>query len=456
MNQKCCKKIEKTVIFSIKSDGKRMNCNLILYFCVYYIRIAFVSKNFLPIEIKVVRKNMSLTLSRKAQAVKPSSTLAITAKAKELRAQGLDVVGFGAGEPDFNTPENICEAAVKAIHEGHTKYTPASGTVSLKEAVCQKFKQFNGLEYDVNQIVISNGGKHSLTNVFMAILNPGDEVMIPAPYWLSYPEMVKLADGVPITVYTKKENGYKVTVEELHASFTDKTKAIVINTPCNPTGMLYTREELMTIADFVVEKDIYLVADEMYENLVYGGAQHISIASLNEEIYKRTITVSGVAKSYSMTGWRIGYVGASVEIAKLMSSIQSHATSNPNSIAQKATEEALLGPQDTVEAMRQEFNSRRKYMYNRISNMPLLSCLEPKGAFYVFVDATEAVKKSYKGKTVGTAAKLAQILINDYQTAVVPCEDFGAEGHFRLSYAISMEQIEKGLDRIEQCLNTLE
>lgn len=399
---------------------------------------------------------MSLTLSRKAQAVKPSSTLAITAKAKELRAKGLDVVGFGAGEPDFNTPANICDAAVKAIREGHTKYTPASGTVSLKEAVCKKFKQFNELDYKANQIVISNGGKHSLTNVFMAILNPGDEVMVPAPYWLSYPEMVKLADGVPITVDTKKENGYKVTVEELESSFTDKTKAIVLNTPCNPTGMLYSRDELKAIADFVIEKDIYIISDEMYENLVYGGAEHVSIASLNEEIYKRTITVSGVAKSYSMTGWRIGYVGASVEIAKLMSSIQSHATSNPNSIAQKAAEEALLGPQSPVEAMREEFDRRRKYMYHRVSNMPLISCLEPKGAFYVFVDATEAVKKRYQGEVINTAAKLAEILINDYQTAVVPCEDFGAEGHFRLSYAISMEQIEKGLDRIETFLNSLE
>lgn len=399
---------------------------------------------------------MSLTLSKKAQAVKPSSTLAITAKAKELRAQGIDVVGFGAGEPDFNTPDNICDAAIKAIHEGHTKYTPASGTNSLKEAVKKKFKTFNELDYDINQIVISNGGKHSLTNVFMAILNPGEEVMIPAPYWLSYPEMVKLADGVPVTVPTKKENGYKATVDDLAACFTEKTKAIVINTPCNPTGMLYSREELQAIADFVVEKDIYIISDEMYENLVYGDAKHVSIASLNDEIYKRTITVSGVAKSYAMTGWRIGYVGASAEIAKLMSSVQSHATSNPNSIAQKATEEALLGPQDTVETMRKEFDARRKYMYSRVIKMPHVSCLEPQGAFYVFVDATEACEMSYKGQKVETAANLAKILIEDYNTAVIPCEDFAADGHFRLSYAISMEQIEKGLDRIEAFLTALE
>lgn len=399
---------------------------------------------------------MSLTLSKKAQAVKPSSTLAITAKAKQLRAEGKDVVGFGAGEPDFNTPENICDAAIQAIREGHTKYTPASGTVSLKQAVSKKFKEFNGLDYGVDQIVISNGGKHSLTNIFMAILNPEDEVLIPAPYWLSYPEMVKLADGVPVTVTTKKENGYKVTVDELNAAFTDKTKAIVINSPCNPTGMLYSREELQAIADFVVEKDIYLVSDEMYENLVYGDAKHISIASLGDEIYKRTITVSGVAKSYAMTGWRIGYVGASAEIAKLMSSIQSHATSNPNSIAQKATEEALLGPQETVEKMRQEFDKRRKYMYERISHMPLVSCLEPQGAFYVFVDVRKVIAKKYKGEVVGSAARMAEILISDFNTAVIPCEDFAAPGHIRLSYAISMEQIEKGLDRIETFINSVE
>ncbi len=399
---------------------------------------------------------MSLELSKKALAVKPSSTLAITAKAKELKAEGIDVVGFGAGEPDFNTPDNICQAAIKAINEGFTKYTPAAGTVSLKKAVCKKFKEFNGLDYTPDQIVISNGGKHSLTNIFNAILNPGDEVMIPAPYWLSYPEMVKMADGVPVTVHTSFENEYKATVADFEKAFTDKTKAIVLNTPSNPTGMLYTREELQAIADFVVEKDIYIVSDEMYEYLTYGEAEHVSIASLGEEIYKRTITVSGVAKSYAMTGWRIGYCGSPLNVAKAMAAIQSHATSNPNSIAQKATEEALLGPQDSLVSMRKEFNKRREYMYNRVVNMPHVTCHEPQGAFYVFVDAREATKLSYKGEVVGSAANIAKILIEDYNTAVIPCEDFAADGHFRLSYAISMEMIEKGLDRIEDFLNTLQ
>ena len=398
---------------------------------------------------------MSLTLSNKAQKVKPSSTLAITAKAKELKAQGLDVVGFGAGEPDFNTPENINKVAIEAIESGFTKYTPASGTNELKEAVCRKFKEFNKLNYEPNQIVISNGGKHSLTNVFSAILNPGDEVIIPAPYWLSYPEIVKLADGVPVFVRGGKEQGYKVTVEQLQAVTTDKTKALILNTPNNPTGMIYTREELEAIAKYVVDNDIYVVSDEMYEHLVYNGNEHVSIASLGEEIYKRTITVSGVSKSYAMTGWRIGYTGSSAEIAKLMSSIQSHQTSNPNSIAQKATTEALNGPQDTVLAMVKEFDKRRQYMYNRISKMPLVDALEPLGAFYVFIDLGEALKKEYKGKVIGTSAEFARILIEDYNVAVIPCADFGFDDHIRLSYAISLEQIEKGLDRIESFLKSL-
>lgn len=399
---------------------------------------------------------MSLELSKRAAAVKPSSTLAITAKAKELRAQGKDVVGFGAGEPDFNTPENICEAAIAAINDGFTKYTPASGINELKDAICKKFKSFNGLDYTPEQIVISNGGKHSLTNIFTAIINPGDEVIIPAPYWLSYPEIVKLANGVPVIVKTTKEQGFKLTASALENAITDKTKAVVLNTPNNPTGMLYTEEELRAIAKVVVEKDIYVVADEMYENLVYGEQKHISIASFGKDIYDRTITCSGLAKSYAMTGWRIGYTGSSKEIAKMMSSVQSHQTSNPNSIAQKAAVEALNGPQDSVEKMHAEFDKRRKYMYERVCKMPYVSTIEPMGAFYVFIDASEVLSKSYKGEKVGTVAKMADILINDYNTAVIPCADFGFDTHIRLSYAISIEQIEKGLDRIESFLNELQ
>ena len=392
---------------------------------------------------------MSLSLSKKAQAVKPSSTLGITAKVKELKAEGVDVVGFGAGEPDFNTPENICDAAITAIKEGFTKYTPASGTNELKKAVCKKFEEFNHLHYEPAQIVISNGGKHSLSNIFDAILNQGDEVIIPGPYWLSYPEMVKLSDGIPVIVYGTKENEYKVTADQIEQAVTAKTKALVLNSPNNPTGMIYTRDELQKIADLAVKYDFYVVSDEMYEYLIYGDEKHISIASLGEEIYKRTLTCSGLSKSYAMTGWRIGYVGAPLQIAKLMGAIQSHATSNPNSIAQKAAYEALTGQQETVAAMCEEFNKRRIYMFERLSKMPHIQIFEPRGAFYAFVDISELLEMSYKGNPVSDGQNLAHILLSDYHVAVVPCDDFGYPNHVRLSYAVSQEQIEKGLDRIE-------
>ncbi len=398
---------------------------------------------------------MSLTLSTKALAVKPSSTLAITAKAAELRSQGVDVVGFGAGEPDFPTPENICNSAIEAINAGFTKYTAASGIKELKQAVSEKFKSFNGLSYAPDQIVISNGGKHSLTNVFTVLLNPGDEVIIPAPYWLSYPEIVKLAGGVSVFVRGEKAQGYKVNVEQLKAATTNKTKALILNTPNNPTGMIYSEEELRAIADYAVENDIYVVSDEMYEQLVYNNNKHVSIASFNEEIYKRTITVSGLAKSYAMTGWRIGYTGSSKEIAKLMGSVQSHQTSNPNSIAQKAAVEALTGDQSTVTMMIKEFDNRRKYMYDRVKNMKYVSSLEPNGAFYLFIDVSEVLNKSYKGEKIETTAKMAEILIEEYNVAIVPCADFGFPDHIRLSYAIKIETIDKGLTRIEKFLDEL-
>lgn len=398
---------------------------------------------------------MSLSLSQKALQVKPSSTLAITAKAKELKASGIDVVGFGAGEPDFDTPDNIKSVGIQAIQDGFTKYTPASGTQELKEAICRKFKSFNHLEYQPNQIVVSNGGKHSLTNVFTAILNPGDEVIIPTPYWLSYPEIVKLADGVPVYVEGKKADGYKVTADMIEAAVTEKTKAFILNTPSNPTGMVYTRAELQAIAELALKYDFYVVSDEMYENLVYGGAEHISIASLGEEIYQRTITVCGLAKGYAMTGWRIGYTGSNAEIAKLMGSVQSHQTSNPNSIAQKAAVEALDGSQDTVGIMLEAFNERREYIYRRINEIGGIGCLEPVGAFYVFIDISGLIGKTGKGIMIQGAADFAKLLIEHYNVAVIPCEDFGCPDHIRLSYAISIEQIEKGLNRIEAAVKEL-
>ncbi len=398
---------------------------------------------------------MSMELSRKAANVKPSSTLAITAKANELKSQGIDVVGFGAGQPDFNTPENICEAAIKAIHDGFTKYTPASGTNELRAAISKKFKSFNNIDYAPEQIIISNGGKHSLTNVFQAILNPGDEVIIPAPYWLSYPELVKLFDGVPVYAYTTKEENYKITPELIERSITPKTKAIIFNSPNNPTGMVYSEEELRAIAEVVVKHDIYAVADEMYEMLVYGGRKFTSLASLGKEIYDHTITVSGLSKSYAMTGWRIGYTGSSLEIAKMMGAIQSHETSNPNSIAQKGAYEALVGPQDEVAKMKEAFEERKSYIYNRVKEIKYLSCLEPEGAFYLFVDCAEALTHTYKGQKIDIM-EMARILLEEYHVAVVPCKDFGFPQHMRLSYAISIETIGKGIDRIAEFINNLD
>lgn len=398
---------------------------------------------------------MSLTLSKKASQVKPSSTLAITAKAKALKAQGVDVVGFGAGEPDFNTPDNINEQAIDAIRSGFTKYTPASGIEELKKAISDKFRDFNHLDYGTDQIVISNGGKHSLTNIFTAIINEGDEVVIPAPYWLSYPEIVKLAGGVPVIVETTQEDEFKITAEKLAAACNEKTKAFILNTPNNPTGMIYSKEELEALAKVIVEKDIYVVADEMYEYLIYGEDEHVSIGSLGQDIYERTITCSGLSKSYAMTGWRIGYTGASKEITKLMSSVQSHQTSNPNSIAQKAALEALTGPQDKVNDMIKEFSERKDYIYDRIKNLPYVKAIEPKGAFYTFINVSDLFEKEYKGEKIGDVSNLAGVLLEDYSVAVIPCTDFGFPGYIRLSYAISKEQIAKGIDRIESFLKEL-
>ncbi|MBE6016614.1 MAG: pyridoxal phosphate-dependent aminotransferase [Lachnospiraceae bacterium] len=397
-----------------------------------------------------------MELSRKALSVKPSSTLTITAKANELRAAGEDVVGFAAGEPDFPTPAHICEAAKKAIDDGFTKYTPASGTAELKKAISEKFKRVNGISYAPSQIIISNGGKHSLTNTFEALLNYGDEVIIPAPYWLSYPEIVKLAGGVPVIIRAEKGASYKVTAEQIEAACTEKTKALVLNSPNNPTGMIYTKEELQAIAEVAIRKNFYVVSDEIYENLYYMDGKNASIASLGEEIYNRTITVNGLAKSYAMTGWRIGYLGAPADIAKCISSIQSHQTSNPNSIAQKAALAAIEGDQQCVDDMNKAFDERRQYMYKRVCDTPHISCLEPKGAFYVFVDMSEIIGMKYKGREITCAADMAEILIADYCVAIVPCADFGFADHFRMSYAISVEKIKKGMDRIEQFISALE
>lgn len=397
-----------------------------------------------------------MELSRRAERIKPSSTLAISAKASELKAQGFDIVGFGVGEPDFETPEHIKEAGIKAIKDGFTRYTPAAGITELRKAVAKKLKDDNGIDYDFTQIIISNGAKHALINAFMAILNEGDEVIIPAPYWLSYSEMVNIAGGVPVIVNTKKENNYMLTREELDAAYTDKTKALVIVSPSNPTGMVSSLDDLKMIADFAVEKDIIVIADEIYEKLIYDDdKKHISLASLGKEIYDRTIIINGVSKSYAMTGWRIGYTASNPKIAKLISSLQSHMTSNPNSIAQKATLAAIEGPQDCVKEMCVEFKKRRDYIFEREEKIPFITALKPEGAFYLFIDVSGLYGKKYEGIEINSAADMADLLIEKKLVAVVPCADFGMPDHIRLSYATSLEMIKKGMDRIEEFVNEL-
>lgn len=396
-----------------------------------------------------------MKISNIASEIKPSSTLAITAKANALKAEGVDIVGFGAGEPDFDTPDHIKEAAIKAINEGFTKYTPVSGILPLRQAICEKLKKDNGISYEPAQIVVSNGAKHSLTNTFLAILNPGEEVIIPSPYWLSYPQMVKMAYGVPVTVETKKENSYKLTPQELEKVITDKTRAIIINSPSNPTGGVYTQKELQALGEVAIQHNLYIVSDEIYEYLIYDGTKHISMASLGEDFYDCTIIVNGMSKSYSMTGWRIGYIAAPLAVAKAINNIQSHATSNPNSIAQKAALAALTGDQGLVRKMCDVFSKRRDYMYERLMNIQGFEVIKPEGAFYSFINVSQVYGKKYKDQAIQSAQDLADALLDAVNVVVIPCADFGAPDCIRLSYAISKENIEKGLDRIESFMLTL-
>jgi len=379
-------------------------------------------------------------------------TLEITAKAKQLKAQGIDVIDFGVGEPDFDTPDYIKEAAIDAIKNGYTKYTPSSGISELKKAVCDKLLRDNGLKYQPEQIVISNGAKHSIYNALCVILNPGDEVIIPVPYWLSYPEMVRLAYGKPVFVKTKAENDFKITAEELKNAITSKTKALILNTPNNPTGSVYTKKELEKLAKIIEEANIFVISDEIYEKLIYEGS-HISIASLNEKIKELTILVNGMSKTYAMTGWRIGYTASSLEIAKVMSNIQSHTTSNPNSIAQYASVAALSEDETVIKRMAEEFNKRRVYMVERLNKIKGLKSNNPQGAFYVMVNIDEYIGKEINGKIIQSSIDFAKVLIEGANVAVVPALPFGMDNYIRISYATSLENIEKGLNRIEEFLN---
>ncbi|KAI3350300.1 pyridoxal phosphate-dependent aminotransferase [Clostridium botulinum] len=396
-----------------------------------------------------------MELSKKAENISPSITLEITAKAKALKNEGIDVVSFGAGEPDFNTPQNIINAAIKAMEEGKTKYTPAGGILELKEVICRKFKKDNNLEYKTSQITISTGAKQCLANVFMAILNPGDEVLIPVPYWVSYPELVKLADGVPVFVETVKENNYKYTIEDLEKYVTNKTKAILLNSPNNPTGTIYHEEELKEIASFAKKHDIFIVSDEIYEKLIYDNEEHISIASLSEDAYKRTIVINGVSKTYAMTGWRLGYVAADEKVTKLMTSIQSHMTSNVNSITQYAAIEAISGPEEELEKMIKEFENRRNFMLDKLSKINELSVLRPNGAFYIMVNIEKYLNTTFKGNSITNSVEFSKVLLEEEKVAVIPGSGFGLENYIRLSYATSMDIIEKGIDRLSIFLSKI-
>lgn len=390
-----------------------------------------------------------MDIAKRARQIAPSLTLEITARAKKMRADGIPVVSFAAGEPDFNTPDYIIEAGHKALEMGLTKYTPASGTAELKAAICQKFKSDNALDYTPQQIVVSNGGKHALFNAFMAILDPGDEVIIPAPYWLSYPELVKMASGVPVIVNTKPENRFKITAEELEKAITPKTKAFILNNPNNPTGAVYTGSDLNALAAVIEKHDIYVISDEIYEKLNYEH-HHRSIAACSDLLKERTIVINGMSKTYSMTGWRVGYSASNDQIAAAMSSLQSHSTSNVNAVAQYASYVALTDKfhgDAFLEDMKATFDARRALMMLKLSRLKL-DYIEPKGAFYIMVSIKQFEGKSCEGQKIRSAYDLASVLLEHAQVAVIPCESFGAPDYVRLSYAASEKDIERGLKSI--------
>lgn len=382
-----------------------------------------------------------MKLAARVSQVTPSITLAIAAKAKAMKAEGIDVCSFSAGEPDFDTPAHIKAAATKALDEGKTKYGPAAGEPKLREAIAHKLKNDNGLNYKSENVLVTNGGKHSLYNLIVALIDPGDEVIIPSPYWLSYPEMVTLVGGKSVIVETDASTGYKITPEQLKKAITPKTKLFVLNSPSNPTGMVYTPGEIKALAQVIVDADIYVVSDEIYEKILYDGAEHISIGSLGEEIFSRTLISNGFAKGYSMTGWRLGYLAGPVEIIKAASNIQGHSTSNVCTFAQYGAIAALESSQDCVEEMRQAFAKRRQVMFDRLNAIPGLSTAKPDGAFYLFPDISKTGLKSLE---------FCNAILESHQVALIPGIAFGADKNIRLSYATDMATIEKGMDRLEK------
>jgi aspartate aminotransferase len=389
---------------------------------------------------------MNYKISQRAASLSPSLTLAIDAKAKQMKADGQDVVGFGAGEPDFDTPQHIKDAAAKALAAGFTKYTPSSGIPELRQAIADKFKQENGLSYKPSQVIVSCGGKHSCYNVVIATCQEGDEVIIPAPYWLSYPEMVKLASAKPVIIETTDRTEFKVTPDQLRAAITPRTRLFILNSPSNPTGSVYTPEEIKALGDVCVERGVLIMSDEIYEHLLYEGAQHKSVATFSQAHYDHTIIVHGFAKAWSMTGWRLGFLAAPEPIAKAIDAVQSHSTSNPTSFAQKGAVAALTGPNDHLQSWLSEYDRRRAYAWNRLNSISGISCVNSKGAFYLFPNIASLGLKS---------ADFCSRLLESEKVAAVPGIAFGADDYLRISYATSMANIEKGLDRIERFAKSL-
>ncbi|MBS5793887.1 MAG: pyridoxal phosphate-dependent aminotransferase [Lachnospirales bacterium] len=391
-----------------------------------------------------------MKLSQKAKNINPAITLALTSKAIDMIKDGIDVINFSSGEPDFETPDYIKKAGIDAI-ENFSLYSHSDGLKELREAIAKKLHKENNLKYNYNQIIVCHGAKQALNNAFFAILNEGDEVIIPAPYWTSYPEIVKKCGGNPVFIYTQKENLFKINVEMLKQVLTSKTKAIIINSPNNPTGMVYTEGELKQIADFVIENDLFVISDELYEKLIYSNKlKHISIASLGKEIYDRTIVINGFSKSYAMAGWRIGYIAANKKIADVMSNVQNHTTSSVNVIAQRAALKALTSDNPILEDILYEFKKRRDYTAQRISDIPMLSSLRPKGAFYQFIDVSKLFGYTIDDITIKDSEDVAKILLDKYRVCVVPCNMFGYEKYIRLSYTTNMQNIVEGINRIEQ------
>jgi len=395
-----------------------------------------------------------MTISDRVRNINPSQTLAITAQALKMKREGRKVISFAAGEPDFDTPENIREEAISAIREGFTHYTTSSGIIELKEAIIEKLKKDNNVEYKTSEIIVSNGAKQCLFNAILTLCNPGDEVLLPIPCWVSYTEQIKFAQAIPVFIKTKQEDTFKLSAAQVEEKISPRTRLLMLNSPNNPTGAVYEPEELKKIAQLLLKYDIYCLCDEIYEKLIYDDAEHLTIASLSKEIKEKIIIINGVSKSYAMTGWRIGYAAGPEEIISGMSKIQGHSTSNPNSIAQKASVEALRGRQDTIEAMRKSFDERRKYMVDRLNKIEGVSCIVPSGAFYAFPNVTKILEKGieYNGKKIDNSFGLSNFILQEAEVALIPGSAFEAEGYLRLSYATSLDDIKEGLDRIEKIL----